>query len=179
MLRFSSIKKIILRLLYSPEEACRKNGMIIGKNCSIGTWSIYPESYLIELGNHVQITSGVHIFTHGGGWILRQQIPNFDSFGKVKIGDNVYIGNNAMIMPGIIVGSNVVIAAGSVVTKNVPDNCVVAGNPAKVVRDIQSYIDKYKQYDINCKNLSDPDKKKLILNMTEDKFIKCHSWLTK
>ncbi|MFK2619851.1 acyltransferase [Bacteroides fragilis] len=91
--------------------------MKIGTNCSITTWNLYSEAFLISIGNNVQITSGVKIFTHGAGWVLRNKYANYDAFGKVIIGNNVYIGNNAMIMPGITIGSNVVIAAGAVVTK--------------------------------------------------------------
>ena len=116
--------------------------MIIGKNCDIKTWSLYSEAFLIDIGDHVQITSGVNIFTHTGGWTLRTQIPNFDSFGKVKIGDNVYIGNNALIMPGITIGNNVIIGAGTVVTKNIPDNVVVAGNPGKIVKTYDDFVKK-------------------------------------
>jgi acetyltransferase-like isoleucine patch superfamily enzyme len=54
----------------------------------------------------------------------------------VKIGDNVWIGMNAVILKGVIIGENSVVAAGSVVTKSVPPNVVVAGNPAVVVRQI-------------------------------------------
>ncbi len=171
------IKKIFLRLFYTPEQACKKNGMKIGKNCSILTWEIYSECYLIEIGNHVQITSGVHIFTHGGGQVLREKYPNYDSFGKVIIGDNVYIGNNALIMPGITIGSNVIIGAGSVVTKNVPDNVVVAGNPAKIIKTIEEFERKQLPLNLNCQNLSETKKKKIILSLKDNKMIKCNQWL--
>ena len=59
-------------------------------------------------------------------------------FGKpVTIGNNVWIGGRAVINPGIHVGNNVVIASGAVVTKNVPDNVVVGGNPAKIIKQIE------------------------------------------
>lgn len=171
------IRFLLYRLFSSPISACKKNGMKIGKNCSIATWSIYPEAYLIEIGNHVQITSGVHLFTHGGGWVLREKIPNFDSFGKVIIGNNVYIGNNALIMPGITIGSNVVIGAGSVVTKNVPDNVVIAGNPAKIIKTIDDYYKKNIVYNIDCKNMTDDQKKCYLMSISDDKLIKCKNTL--
>ena len=52
------------------------------------------------------------------------------------MGDNVWIGGNTVILPGVIVGSNVVIGAGSVVSKDIPDNTIAAGNPCKVIREI-------------------------------------------
>lgn len=58
-------------------------------------------------------------------------------FGKpVTIGDNVWLGGSSVINPGVTIGNNVVVASGSVVTKNVPDNVVVGGNPAKIIKEI-------------------------------------------
>jgi maltose O-acetyltransferase len=54
----------------------------------------------------------------------------------VTIGDNVWLGGNTVVCPGVHIGSNVVIGAGSVVTKNIPDWCIAAGNPCKVLRKI-------------------------------------------
>ena len=59
-----------------------------------------------------------------------------------KIGDNVYIGSKCIILPGVRIGNNVVIGAGSVVTKDIPDNSVYAGNPARFICDLQTYADK-------------------------------------
>ena len=59
------------------------------------------------------------------------------SFGRpVTIGDDVWIGGNCTILPGVTIGNNVVVAAGAVVSKDVPDNCVVAGVPAKIINSI-------------------------------------------
>jgi maltose O-acetyltransferase len=54
----------------------------------------------------------------------------------VTIGDNVWIGGNTTILPGVTIGSNVTIGAGSVVVKDIPDNCVAVGNPARVIKEI-------------------------------------------
>ena len=64
--------------------------MKIGTNCSITTWNLYSEAFLISIGNNVQITSGVKIFTHGAGWVLRNKYANYDAFG-VKEGDALYL----------------------------------------------------------------------------------------
>ncbi len=58
----------------------------------------------------------------------------------VKIGDDVWIGGNVTILPGVSIGNNVVIAAGAVVTKDVPDNCVVGGVPAQVIKEIENDV---------------------------------------
>lgn len=64
---------------------------------------------------------------------------------EIKIGDNVFIGTNAIIFPGVCIGDNVVIGAGSVVVKNISGNSVVAGNPARVVKTIEDFKVKYQK----------------------------------
>ena len=174
---WNHISIIYLRLFSTPLKACKSNGMKVGVGCSIGTWSIYPEAYLIELGDYVQITSGVHLFTHGGGWVMRRKYPNYDSFGKVIIGNNVYIGNNALVMPGITIGDNVVVAAGSIVTKNVPSNVVIAGNPAKIIKTYDDFVKKNISFNMDCKNLSNKEKKDFLISASDDRFIKCQETL--
>lgn len=62
---------------------------------------------------------------------------NHLAFAKpINIGNDVWIGGNVTILPGVTIGNNVVVAAGAVVTKDVPDNCLVAGIPAKKIKDI-------------------------------------------
>ncbi len=58
----------------------------------------------------------------------------------MKIGDDVWIGGNAIILPGVTIGNNVIVAAGAVVTKDVPDNCVVGGIPAKKIKDLENDV---------------------------------------
>src|SRR5690606_4134011 len=126
------------------------------------------EPYLIEIGNHVQITDGTKFFTHGGMWVLRSKYPSIDVFGKIRVKDNVYIGNNCLIMPGVTIGNNVVVAAGSVVTKSVPDNVVVAGNPARVISDIAGFEKKIVSKDLKSKGMSFIEKKRYLLSLNED-----------
>ena len=127
---------------------------------------------MIEIGNHVQITHGTKFFTHGGSWVFRNEFPNLDTFGKVIIKDNVYIGNNSLIMPGVTIGNNVIVGAGSVVTKSIPDNSVAAGNPAKIISDLETTKQKMLAYNVGAKNLNPEEKKKFLLSLEENKFIK-------
>ena len=79
------IKKLLniyKRRFWSSEKYARSTGVNIGKNCDIQKVSFGSEPYLVEIGNHVQITSGTKIFTHGGGWVFRDQYPKLDYFGK-------------------------------------------------------------------------------------------------
>lgn len=61
----------------------------------------------------------------------------------ITIGDNVWLGGNVVVCPGVSIGSNVVVGAGSVVTKDIPEDCIAAGNPCKVIRKITDEDRKY------------------------------------
>ena len=147
-------------------------GVKIGNNCNIQEVNFGSEPYLIEIGNHVQITNGTRIFTHGGAWVYREEHPDLDYFGRVIIRDNVYIGNNSMIMPGVTIGNDVIIGAGSVITKSIPDGKIVAGNPARLVGQTTDLFEKIKQYDVGSKNMNRVKKREFLLSLGEDKFIK-------
>lgn len=155
------------------EHQARIAGVIIGNDNFIASafW-MNAEPYLIEIGSKCQITDGVKIFTHGGAGAVRNVYPLFDTFGRVKIGDYVYIGSNSLIMPGVRIGNNVLIAAGSVITKSIPDNVVVGGNPAKYICSLEDYLSKNIEHNTNTKSLSFKKKKEFLLSMKEDKFIK-------
>lgn len=159
---YSKIKRFILKTTLSKSSYLRYLGVRVGENCSFGNVFVSSEPYLISIGDDVHITDGVKLLTHGGGCVLRHTFPEYDSFGKVVIGNNVYIGTNALIMPGVTIGNNVVVGAGSVVTKNVSDNCVVAGNPARFVKTMADYTENMLLYDLSSKSYSPKDKKRLI-----------------
>ncbi|MBQ2884546.1 MAG: acyltransferase [Alphaproteobacteria bacterium] len=167
-----SIKALYRRLFWSLERQAVEAGVKIGHDNFIASrfWSTEP--YLITIGNHCQITAGVKLFTHGGGQVMRDEYPDFDCFGKINIGNYVYIGNNSLIMPGVEIGDNVLVAAGSVVTKSIPSGCVVAGNPARYVCSIQEYKERNLKYNTNSKGMNAADKKKLLESIEDDKFVK-------
>lgn len=100
--------------------------------------------WMIEIGNDVQITSGVKILTHGYDWsvIKGKYSEILGSSGKVKIGNNVFIGVNTIILKGTSIGNNVIIGGGSVVTSTIPDNSVAVGNPARVISSLEEYYEK-------------------------------------
>ncbi|HNP66997.1 MAG TPA: acyltransferase [Aequorivita sp.] len=157
---------------WSPENYARFQGVQIGVKCNIQKVSFGSEPYLIEIGNHVQITNGTKFFTHGAAWVLREKYPQIDFFGKIKIGNNVYIGNNALIMAGVIIGSDVIIAAGSVVTKSVPGGSIVGGNPAKVIGKIEEFEEKMLKFNVESKGMNYKEKKNYLLSIDTGRFIK-------
>ena len=103
---------------------------------------------------------------------VRRVDPEFDVFGRVVIGDFVYLGNNALVMPGVTIGNNVLVAAGSVVTKSIPDNVVVAGNPAKYICTIDECYRRNIHYNTRTKGMSPEEKKKFLLKAESGFFIK-------
>lgn len=151
----TGFKRILYHILYlvgliSDVEVARKIGVKFGKGCRFydDPQRIFgAEAYLITMGDHIEIAKGCRLLTHDGSmWCFRER-PEYsktDYFAPIKIGDNVFIGLNAIILPGVTIGSNVIIGAGSVVAKDIPSNSVVGGIPAKVIKDFDSYEQKVK-----------------------------------
>jgi len=101
------------------------------------------EPFCITLGDNVHITNGVKFLTHDGGTLLfRDKFPTLDITKKIEVGNNVYIGINSIIMPGVTINDNTIIGAGSVVTKSFPSGSVVAGTPAKYIKSFDEYLEK-------------------------------------
>ena len=125
-------------------------GTNVRLNCTIETFGSEP--YLVEIGNDCLISSDVRFITHDGAVKVLNSLHKFDNpmdkMGGVHIGNNVYIGMGAYIMPGVTIGDNVIIGARCVVTKDVPKNSCVVGIPGKVKCTIDQYYE-------NCKNRVD------------------------
>ena len=169
---FNRITRLYKRLFWSLEKQAREAGVKMGSHNLIASrfWSTEP--YLIKIGSYCQLTEDTHIYTHGGSIVARDKFPDFDVFGKVELGNRVYVGAGAIIMPGVTIGDNVLIAAGSVVTKSIPSNVVVAGNPAKFVCTLDEYIEKNLPYNTDSRALERKAKRKFLISLPEDKFIK-------
>ena len=90
----------------------------------------------VRIGKNAQIAPNVSIYTAGHPIHPESRNSGYEYGIDVTIGDNVWIGGNVCIMPGVTVGDNVVIGAGSVVTKDIPDSVIAVGNPCRVVRAI-------------------------------------------
>lgn len=166
------IMRLYKRFFWSLEKQARHAGVIMGKQNRIESKFWSSEPYLITIGSNCALTEGTKIFTHGGARVARGKYPDFDVFGKVVLGNRVYVGTGAMIMPGVTIGDNVLIAAGSVVTKSIPSNVVVAGNPAKYICSLDEYIKRNLPFNTDSKTLGLKEKKEFLLSLPEEKFIK-------
>lgn len=122
----------------------------MGENCLVMDRKVPLYAKLISLGNNVQIASNVHFNTHDVTHLMLNNMPEIlarrggtkfpERVGCIKIGDNVFIGAGTSINYNVRIGSNVIIGACSLVTKDVPDNSVVAGVPAKVISSFEEYL---------------------------------------
>jgi len=144
--RLISWARAHIRIKLDPIGYAKDLGVSVGDDCKFGdidrgTFGTEPQ--LIEIGDHVELTSDVRFITHDGAvWVFRAKEPQIDVFGRIVIGTNVFVGMRTLILPGVTIGNNVVIGAGSVVTSDIPDNTVAAGVPARPLSDLQSYRDK-------------------------------------
>ncbi len=146
MKRLTSLAKYLLysiiRILFGEVYAARFIGVYVGKDCRIFTKHFGSEPWLIKIGDGVTVTTGVKFITHDGSLdLIKDHSGRRYRFGPITIGNNVFIGVDAILLPGVKIGSNVVVAAGSVLTKSVPDSVVVAGNPARIIKKFEDYKD--------------------------------------
>lgn len=143
MMKF--IKNILYRLRgeVSTGELI-KRGMKVGKEFARLNNVLIDDSHawLIEIGDNVTLAPRVHILAHDAS---TQRFLGYTKIGCVKIGNNVFVGAESVILPGVSIGDNVIIGANSTVTHDIPANTVYAGSPAKKLYDLDEYIDKQRE----------------------------------
>lgn len=137
------VRKILEYLRGEPQHLGKllKRGLKIGKDFKrMGGVIIDPSHcYHITIGDNVTLAPRVHILAH--------DTSTYVFFGKtraanVTIGNDVFVGASSIILPGVHIGNRVIIGAGSIVTKDIPDNSVAVGNPAKVICSVDDYLAK-------------------------------------
>lgn len=139
------LKEVLYRIRgeYTTEKLISM-GMKVGKEFyRLGSVILDPSHcWLIEIGDNVTMAPRVHVLTHDAS---TKQFLGYTKIGRVTIGDNVFIGAESVILPGVTIGNNVIVGANSTVTKDIPDNVVVAGTPARVICTLEEYLNKEKE----------------------------------
>lgn len=122
-----------------------------GKDVWVGYFCLIDGSGGLDIGDNVTISSGAHIYTHDS---TRFRVTGVEKDSKkgthidrapVKIGNNVQIGANSTVLMGVTIGNNVIIGANSLVNKDIPDNCIAAGVPAKVLKKTDNWKKYYEE----------------------------------
>lgn len=143
MSRILGILKYIKNLFWSklfPMAYAKHLGVTLGNNVTFygmkpGMFSTEP--WLITIGDDSHITANCSFVTHDGGTlILRRDVPDLELTAPITIGNDVYIGLNTTILAGTKVGNRCIIGACSLLKGEYPDNSVIAGNPAKVIKTV-------------------------------------------
>lgn len=102
---------------------------------------------MISMGDNVHIASGVTFVNHDITCMMfdymDREHKHRERFGEIKIGSNVFIGSNSMILYDVTISNNVIIGAGSVVTRNIPNNCIAVGVPCKVIGCFEDYKKRF------------------------------------
>ncbi len=145
------IKKIVKELLGKSENAvinppfyCDYGFNIeVGKNFFANYNCTILDVAKVKIGDNCQFAPNVAVYTAGHPIHPVSRNSQYEYGISVTIGDNVWIGGNSVIVPGVHIGSNTVIGAGSVVTKDIPDWVIAAGNPCRVIRKITEEDKEY------------------------------------
>lgn len=121
-----------------------------GEDCFFSTMYFGTEPWLISIGDNVHLASGCRFVTHDvTGNMLRKkgaEGPLTNRVGTIEIGNHVVIGANAVLLYDVKIGNDVIVAAGSIVTSDLPDGCVAAGVPAKVIGQSKEYYKKIMEF---------------------------------
>jgi len=163
------IYKILRKVKYfflSPLSYARSIGVVVGKYTKIMTKHFGTEPYLIQIGNYCEITANVSFVTHDGGvWVVRNmndEHKDVDIIKPIIVHDNVYIGNNSIILPGVEIAKDTIIGAMSIVTKSIEKSGVYAGIPARYICSIEEYVEKNRGSFEYTKKLSYFEKKRFF-----------------
>lgn len=132
---------------FNSVKYLRSRGIKIGENVDILNSNLDgSHGFLITIGSNVTITNAV-LLTHDAS---TKKPLGYSKVGRINIGDNVFIGHSAIILPGTTIGSNVIVGAGCVVAQDIPDNSVVIGNPSRILCSYDEYITRQKSKMDTC-----------------------------
>ncbi|MBR3835617.1 MAG: acyltransferase [Clostridia bacterium] len=115
-------------------------GMKVGKNFRAEKPRIdVSHCWLISIGDNVVFAPNVYLLAHDAS---TKNHLGYTKIGRISIGNNTFLGADVTVMPNVKIGDNCIIGTGSVVTKDVPDNTVYAGNPARFICTLEDYLEK-------------------------------------
>ena len=158
-----------------PVGFARKIGVQVGEKCRLlntNARTFGSEPYLIKIGNHVTVTSGVRFINHDGGmWVFREQEPDIELFGTIEVGNNVFIGMDTLILPGVKIGDNCVIGAGSIVTRNIDSNKVALGSPARPIKTFEEYRESVNDRAMHIRHFAPNDKRAHLIRHFESNAV--------
>lgn len=160
----SKIYLFFYKKIFGSVTLAKKLGVKIGEDCRlIGNIDFGSEPYLIEIGDHVSITTSIFVTHDGGVWVLRKEQPKLDVIAPIKIGSNVFIGVGCIILPGTVIGDNVVVGAGSIVRGIIDSDSIYAGVPAKKISGLEDYRIKCLSKGLYLKG--EASKKNILMNL--------------
>ncbi|MDU9037529.1 acyltransferase [Pseudomonas corrugata] len=117
------------------------------------------EPYLVTIGDNVFISIRAKFVCHDGSTLpFRKDIPDLELAGEIVVGNNVFIGMGALILPNVRIGHNCIVGANAVVTKNVNDGSIVAGNPARVIGLTSEFLERAQGKSLKIGNLVGKEK---------------------
>ena len=140
----------------------KNSNVKIGKGVGIFENTVINPSESVEIGDNCGIGADVMIWTHGAWLDVMQGFPH--DFGPVKLGDNVWLPARSIVLPNVTIGDNVVIGTNSIINRDLPDGCLAAGTPCKVIRE-----------GLYPRPLNDKDLKKLVEHICSDWIDLCIS----
>lgn len=145
-----------------PVSYARKIGVELKGRVTIygSSYAMFSsEPYLVTLGDNVYISIGASFVCHDGSTLpFRKDTPDLELAGEIRVGNNVFIGMGALILPNVSIGNNCIVGANAVVTKSVPDGSIVAGNPARLVSKTEDFLIRAKEKSLKIGHLVGKEK---------------------
>lgn len=144
------LKRLRIALIFESNKRTRyivkhKIFKSVGDNFFFQPRFIPSDPEYISFGNNVVVASNVTFITHDVSHLMLNNLSeekfNYN-FGQITVGNNVFIGANVTILPGVTIGDNVIVGACSLITKDIPSNSVVVGSPARVIETFDEYLEK-------------------------------------
>lgn len=150
----------------APVSYAKSLGVRIQGNLTIygSSYAMFgAQPYLVTIGDNVFISVGAKIICHDGAVLpFRKQYPDLDITRPVVIGSNIFIGAGALILGGVTIGDGCIVGANAVVAKDVPAGSVVAGNPARIVKSTEDYLQSALQRSTRLGQLKGAEKERMF-----------------